>query len=516
MGKRGSKAFFRRAGFWLLPVFGILAGSCSNPNLSPPDTITTVVDGPLATLNPLYTTDAAAQHVNELLHATLVASDANLLPVPYLAEEFHYEGEKAVVFRLRKGCRFENGRAITSDDIQRSLDFYRDPANASPFAESSLKNISRFDRIDELSFRLVTDKVSPSLVSDLELLKVLQLDGIRPGDRLASLPGAGPYRLARLNSSSALLERSGQPCLPLPPMPKIAVKVVRDELSAAMKLKNGEVDIVINELNYRKVQAIDGNPSWNLNVLSADGVSYSYLGLNLASPRLRDKRVREALALSLDIPALIQYKSRGMAVPARNLLADLNFYSNRSVPLVKRDLSRSRELLGEAGYFDGKNGKPPLHLVLKTNSGIVNSENARVLVAQAKEAGIELEHQAFDWGIFYDDVKKGNTEVYEMRWVGAVDPRIYYENFHSGAAGRNNRTHYENPEMDKLLDQEENTLDPVKRKAFVDKVQELVARDLPYISLWHAKNVAVFRKNLQNVSLHPKGSWRVLLSMKKE
>jgi peptide/nickel transport system substrate-binding protein len=103
-----------------------------------------------------------------------------------------------------------------------------------------------------------------------------------------------------------------------------------------------------------------------------------------------------------------------------------------------------------------------------------------------------------------------------MRWVGAVDPHIFYEIFRSGDLGRNNRTHYANAEIDKLLDLAETTTEPPQRKKIYDQVQELAARDLPYISLWHSKNVAVYRRNLHNVSLHPKGSWRVFLSMRKE
>jgi ABC-type transport system substrate-binding protein len=70
--------------------------------------------------------------------------------------------------------------------------------------------------------------------------------------------------------------------------------------------------------------------------------------------------------------------------------------------------------------------------------------------------------------------------------------------------------------MDKLTEEGDSTLDPVKRRAAYVKVQELAAKDLPFISLWFPMNTAVFRKNIKGVSLHPLGTWRVILNMRKD
>ncbi|WP_330614740.1 hypothetical protein, partial [Clostridioides difficile] len=77
---------------------------------------------------------------------------------------------------------------------------------------------------------------------------------------------------------------------------------------------------------------------------------------------------------------------------------------------------------------------------LKTSAGTIQVENARILVAQAREAGIMLEHKPFDWGIYFSDVKSGNTELYTLSWPGIADPDLYFELFHSSNIGKNNRT----------------------------------------------------------------------------
>jgi peptide/nickel transport system substrate-binding protein len=500
--------------FFLL-LAAIFFSSCTNRNLSPKDTLTTVISTPITNLNPLYGTDAGSQHINELLHAGLVTLGDNLVPKPYLAEEALSPDPLTMEFKLRKGCTFASGREITADDVKKSLDYFQDPANQSVFQET-FSAIKRFEKIDPWRFRLVTDKPAPGLRSDIELLKIMDLQGVQPGTKPENIPGAGPYRLASLSAGEILLERRPQPCLPEPPMKKIRIKVVRDDLSRYLKLKAGEVDLVLNEMNYRKVEAIENDPSLPMRVTKGDGIGYSYIGLNLGNEKLKDPRVRRALALSLDIPSLIKYKSRGMAKPARNILADENFYANLSVPILRRDLTEAKRLLDEAGYSNGTNGKPPLRLTLKTNTSTISVENARVIVAQAKEAGIELRHEAHDWGIFYNDVKTGNTELYILRWVGVTDPRIYYEAFHSSEIGKTNRSRYRNPQLDHWLELGESTTDPEKRRQAYLKAQEIVAKDLPYIGLWYGANVAVYRKELKNVSLHPAGKWLSLLTVSKE
>lgn len=492
----------------------LLLTACANPNRSPPDTITTIVSAPVATLNPLYTSDAAGQHINELTHGSLVTISDKLIPEPYLAEEFHFVNPTTIEFRLRKGCTFLNGREVRAEDVEKSLSFFQDDKNKS-YMQESFKRIKKFERLGDYRFRLILDKPSLSLVADLELLKIMQLDGIQPGDKPTVIPGVAPYKVDSLETNAITLSRASSGCLPVPPTPKIKVKVVRDDLSRFLKLQRGELDFVQNEMNFRKVQMVEQDPSGPLRVSASDGIGYSYLGLNMLSPKLQDHRVREALALTFDLPSVIKYKSRGMAVQGRNLLADFNYYANTKVPLVERNLERARQLLDEAGYSNGHNGKPPLKLTLKTTTFMVNVENARVLAAQAQEAGIQMDYQAYEWGIFYADVKAGNTELYMLRWTGIIDPRIYFDIFHSGEIGRSNRTRYKNPALDKLIEQGEVSVDLKQRKAIYDEVQAMVAQDLPYISLWYPRNTAVYRKEISNVVMPPNGSWRNLLVIRK-
>src|SRR4051794_19087394 len=114
---------------WLLLGSLLLAQGCTNHSLSPADTLTVELESPTQTINPLYTMDTNSQHINELVHSSLVVMGEHLTPEPYLAESFKLESDTSVAFTLKRGCKLESGKEITADTVQKSIAFYLDPKN---------------------------------------------------------------------------------------------------------------------------------------------------------------------------------------------------------------------------------------------------------------------------------------------------------------------------------------------------------------------------------------------------
>ncbi len=488
----------------IVALLGILLG-CTDHSLSPSNTITTAVGGTIQTIDPLYATDAVGQHIGELVFAPLVVISDSLQPEAYLAKSFKVVSDREIRFTLRPNCRLHDGTPITSKIVTDSVNAYLDPHTLSPHTES-LKNIAGVKSVSDYEFSLLLRKPDPSILAYLPILKIFK----KSGDHLI---GSGQFEVASASSTEVDLNRVGNGCQPLPRFTKLKVKVVRDDLSRFLKLQKGELDIVLNEMDFRKVSLVSTGESNELRAISSPGVGYNYIGVNFGSAKLRDPKVREALALSFDIPKIIRFKNLSYAKQAATILPSLSPFANGHLSFHKRDLERARFLLDAAGYYNGRNRKPPLVISLKTTNNSAVLERAAVLADEAREAGIQLELHSYEWGIFYQDVKSGNTDLYMLRWVGVTDPGIYYEVFHS--AGKNNRTNYRNSEVDKLLDLAQSTLNFSKRKAALDRVQEIVSRELPYISLWHNDNAAIFRKDISGVKLYATGSWRTFLELSK-
>jgi peptide/nickel transport system substrate-binding protein len=479
--------------------------SCSPKNRSPDDTLVTILSAPVTSLDPLTATEANAQRVNQLIHVSLLAIGRDLTPQPSLAESFRVVSDQIIEFKLRSGCYFQNGKAIDLDDVAKSIELYSKPEHGSLFQES-FRKITRFEKIDESRFRLHTKEPYPSLFYDLALLKVMPA-GLHTSKVFQTSPiGGGPYRLVSISASGIKLERFDNKCMPQAFMPKIEAKVVRDDLSRLLKLRNGEVDLVMNDIDLRKIKAIQEGNSPGLRALVEDGTAASYMGLNFANPHLKKINVRRAIALSLDINAIIRYKLAGLATPTATVIAPSSYY-HADIPPPARDLEEARRLLDIEGYGNGVNGKPPLRLTLKTTTYRPVAENARAISAQLAEAGIIVDHKAFEWGTFYADVRARNTEMFLLRWVGVAAPDLLYDIFHSSRLSANNRTNYVNPKMDALLNATSGTLNiDIRRRNFIE-AQRLAAEDLPYVNLWIHKNVVAYREDIEGIELLPTDDW---------
>jgi peptide/nickel transport system substrate-binding protein len=176
------------------------------------------------------------------------------------------------------------------------------------------------------------------------------------------------------------------------------------------------------------------------------------------------------------------------------------------------DPRRARELLNLAGYAVGKDGYR-FHLNMKTSA----EESTRLLTAvlqqQLREVGIALDIRSFEFATFYADITRGAFQLFSLRWIGGnEDPDIFEHIFASASTPprRANRGYYSNPEVDRLIDDARASVDRQRLKADYDRIQQIVARELPYINLWYFDNVLVHTRRLRNVHLSSSGNYDFL------
>jgi len=98
-----------------------------------------------------------------------------------------------------------------------------------------------------------------------------------------------------------------------------------------------------------------------------------------------------------------------------------------------------------------------------------------------------------------------------------LDPDILRRLFHSKEvppAGFN-RGHYNNPEVDRLIDRATRAIDDADRKKYYSEVQKVIAEDAPYISLWYRTNVTVAQSTLAGLHLGPTSDFQALKDVSK-
>ncbi len=241
----------------------------------------------------------------------------------------------------------------------------------------------------------------------------------------------------------------------------------------------------------------------------------------MLDPVLKDRRVRHAIGYAIDRHAIVDYLRRGLARPATGLIPSQAWAYEPDIFQFTYDPNRARQLLDEAGYKDpdGDGPLPRLHLSLKVSNAEEYRLQATVVQQQLREVGIDLDVRSYEFATMYADVLKGNFQLYQLQWVGGamVDPDILRRVFYSTQtppAGFN-RGHYNNPEVDRLLDLAGAATSEAGRKKYYGEVQKIVAEDAPYISLWNRTNVAVARRTLTGLHLNAVSNFEALKDVTK-
>jgi ABC-type transport system substrate-binding protein len=491
--------------FCLTALFPLL--SCSNK----PDanTLVMIIESSPTNLDPRVGIDAQSERIDNLIFDDLLSRGDDLNVAPGLAERWETPDPLTFVFHLHRGGRFHDGRPLTSRDVKWTFDSLLQGKIRSTKA-AVYKFVDHIDAPDDATVVFRMKEADATLLWNLSDGAM----GIVPygsGDEITQHPiGSGPFKFVSAETDREVtLERNDDYWGEKAKLARVRFAVVPDETTEALELRKGSGDVAINSLTPDTVATLAKEP--NLEVGNGAGTRLAYLGFNLRDPILKDVRVRQAIAYALDRRPMIEYLWRGEAQPARSILPVQSWAYNGNVPAYEHDSERAKQLLDAAGY--PLVGGVRFHIVMKTST----DANTRLMVAvmqqQLREVGIALDIRSYEFATFFADVQHGAFQMYGLRWIGGnEDPDIFEYAFHSSKFPPNgaNRDYYSNPRVDTLIDKARREIDPRVRKPLYAEVQQVLAKDLPYINLWYLDNVLVRTKRVRGVKLNPAGNYDFL------
>lgn len=452
-------------------------------------------------LDPRFATDAASSRIDELVFRSLTQLDQRQQHVPDLALDWQFEDPTTVRFRLREDATFSDGSRVTADDVRATYESILDPATASPKRED-LAVVRAIDTPDDhtVRFRLREPRASFLGITTIGILPRSMIQG---GGR--DLVGAGTFRIASVRSGYEirLVRRSLDGGVP-----EIRVRVIPDDTVRALEIAKGNLDLVENAIEPDNLRWLERHS--RACVQRIPGSTFQYLGINFADARLRDRRVRQAIALAIDRDALIDGLLNGTARAASGLLPPEHWAYEPQVRQYAHDPAAAKRLLDEAGEVDLDGDGPGVRFRLSYKTTTLDSRRriGEALQAMLAEVGIGLDVRSFEWATFYDDIRRGNFQLYSLAWVGASDPDFYFAILSSTMTPPrgNNRGGYVDGEIDRLTLLGRRTLDPGQRQSIYGEIQRRNAEELPFIPLWWTDNVVVRSARLCGFSPRPDGS----------
>ena len=131
-----------------------------------------------------------------------------------------------------------------------------------------------------------------------------------------------------------------------------------------------------------------------------------------------------------------------------------------------------------------------------------------------RAVGIALDVRMYEFATLYADILSGNFQMFTLQWTGGAlaDPDILRQVFHSSQTPPVgfNRGYFANPRVDALLDEAATSTEEARRQRLFGEVQQVLAEEAPYISLWYKTNFAIAQRTLAGVHLSPTGDFRFL------
>ncbi len=465
-------------------LLGSTLGCRSDP--LPRGVIVVALDSMPQNLDPRFATDAGSERIDHLVFRSLTRLDEHGQHVPDLAVDWRLEGPLAIVFRLRRDSVFQDGTPLRADDVRATYASILDPAAGSP-KRDHLSFLAGVDAPDEWTVRFRLKKpFSPFL--DATTIGIPSRAGLER--RPPALLGAGPFRIAAVepNQEVRLEAVAGHVGLT-----QIRFRVIPDDTVRALEVEKGTVQLVENAIEPENVDWL-GRRSTAC-VERRRGTTFQYLGLKMGDPHLKDPRVRRAIAHAIDREGLVKHLLNGYARPATGLLSPGHWAYEGEVASYPHDLEAARRLLDEAGFLDADGPGPAVRFRLSYPTTTRDSRRrvAEAIQAMLAEIGIGLDVQSFEWGTFYDDIRRSSFQLYSLAWVGITDPDFFFGLLHSTMAPPrgNNRGGYADPEVDRLTLAGRESFSPEERQRIYSAIQKRAAAELPFIPLWWTDNVIV-------------------------
>ena len=457
-------------------------------NVQPGGTVRVALIQPTTEPNPLLVQDEGGAGMLGSTGEYLSFSDENLELQPRLAETWEPNEDGTVwTFSIRQGVTFHNGAPLTAEDVVQTFEKLINPDGGSANAQSALGGVlspGNTEAPDEATVVFNLDAPNgnfPTLVSSANYNAIIIPADLDPADWGTTFEGTGPFKLQNFQPQvGATFVRNdaywGDKANP----DSIDVKFYAEEGPMVLALQGDEVDFV-EHFSVAGGKALLDNP--DVTVIAVQTATHRQLHMRTDKEPFTDKRVRQAIALSIDRNALVDGLWEGKADLGNDSpFAPLYPSTDPSVPQREQDIEQAKQLLADAGKGGG------FEVQLDTWDGFEIPDLAQLVKNNAQEIGVTINLKITDSGTYYGDGVYGKSTWLDSV-MGITDyghrpvPNVYLTAALSGdpKVGVWNSAHFKNDQYDELVRQYVAALDVDSQRGIAKQIQELLLDETPII-----------------------------------
>ena len=467
--------------------------------------------------DPAGSYDLGSSTLEYNLYQTLVTVPPNSTEIEGdAAKSCTYDDPQTLTCTLNPGAKFSNGDALTSSDVKYSFERaikIQDANGAAIYLLGSITDTAK-DGTVTLNKGAIETPDDQTVVFHLDhpdttFQYVLTYPGaaaivdedVFPADKeLADdkVIGSGPYALSQYKAGDqAVFQLNPNYTGPNPgKSPQVYVKYYTEPSALKLAVQNGEVDVAWRSLAPTDIKNLKGDS--NVTVATGKGSEIRYWVWNLNSGIGKQAAVRQAAAQVIDREAIAKDAYDNTVDPLYSIVppgyggANQAFKTQYGAP----NTAKAKQILQNAGIstpVDITVGWTPTHY------GPSTEDDANEFQRQLEASGLfKVTLKSTEWEQYQTIYKQGAYDLFILGWFPDYpDGDDYLSPFMVDGGFFANG--YHNAQVNKLVAQEQGTDDQAKREKIFGQLQDIAAKDVPFIPSWVGQNTAVYGAGMSGV-----------------
>lgn len=472
------------------------------------------------TLDPANTSDVeSATYIVEIFSG-LVGFDKDLKIVPELAEKWETSNDgKTYTFTLRQDAKFHDGRPVTAQDVKYSLERAADPKTRSTVSPLYLgdivgfmdkytgqaKEISGVKVIDNYTIQIDIDKPISYFLASLAhpTSYVVDKNNVESGEQPWYLKpnGTGPYKLTQWDQGQLIvLEKNPDYYGAVKPSVD-RVEMILGGGSAMTRYENGDLDAA--RVSIADIERVSDTANPLNKELTVDPqLSTSFIVFNTRKPPFDDPKVRMAFAMSIDRQKLNDVVFKKMPVVATGILPQAFPGFNQDLKGIAYDPEGAKKLLAESKYASGL---PDIVWSTVGGGGTAGSDVQAIAEMLKENLGANISVEQTDWATYLSQINGTNVDfqLFDIGWsADYVDPHNFIGLLFRGGS-LNNWSGYDNPEVNKLIDEASVEPSLEKRIQTYQQAEEMILKDAPVLPLTYGRDYWLTKPYVKGVFYPP-------------
>jgi peptide/nickel transport system substrate-binding protein len=470
-------------------------------------TIRAGINAPSGEINPLTVDDQGGLDMLAQGGEYLTLSTQTLSLKPVLAKKWSANSTADVwTFNLQEGVKFHNGQPMTADDVVYTYQLMTDPkkgSNAlSAFGGGLLPDGVK--KVDDhtVEFHLTApDGNFPYLTSSDNYNMIIIPNNYDPSKWQSTFLGTGPFLLKSFTPKQGASFVRNKHYWSTPAKPAATqFTFYETETPMTLALTGGSIDVVGQFSVAGSPQLLNGQYT----VSKLKSSAHRELSMRTDLSPFTDPRVRRAIALTLDRPAIVKSLFNGYADLGNDSpFAPVFPSTDTSIPQRAKNISQAKSLMSAAGHSSGFSTQ------LLALDQYEIPQYAQIVQAAAKAIGVHINVKTESSSVYYGKATFGNSDWLDGT-MSMVDyghrsvPNVFLSapletiNAKKGT-GSWNAARFNNSQYDKLVGQYIAEVDLSAQRRIAGQIETLLLTETPIIYGYFYNYLSAWTKSVSGV-----------------